>query len=130
MVPALPQAGPASASRSKALPFPAPIRISADQARSTPPAAPEARRPPVPLLFASRPPVVLPEIQAQPQAQPQAQAAPDPAGEAAAKAVIEADGYKRVRALTKTADGWRARALRGTTEVGLRVDAAGNVMAD
>ena len=38
---------------------------------------------------------------------------------------IEADGYKKPRIVSKGADGtWHARALRGTVEVSLRVDAA------
>lgn len=48
-----------------------------------------------------------------------------------ARAAIEADGYRKARVVSKTADGtWRARALRGATEVSLRVDAQGNVMVD
>ena len=51
--------------------------------------------------------------------------------ETAARAAIEADGYKRPRLVDKGADGtWRARALRGTTEVSLRVDAQGNVTGE
>jgi hypothetical protein len=51
--------------------------------------------------------------------------------ESAAKAAIEADGYKGVRILQRAADGgWRARALRGTIEVGLSVDLRGSVSAD
>jgi hypothetical protein len=51
--------------------------------------------------------------------------------DANAKAAIEADGYKRVRVLSKAEDGvWHARAYRGATEIGLRVDPQGNVMAE
>lgn len=51
--------------------------------------------------------------------------------EAGARTAIEADGYKAVRVVSKTADGtWRARALRGTTEVALQVDAQGNVIGE
>ena len=51
--------------------------------------------------------------------------------ESAAKAAIEADGYKGVRILQRAGDGgWRARALRGTIEVGLSVDLRGGVSAD
>ena len=47
------------------------------------------------------------------------------AGESAAKAAIEADGYKGVKVLRKGANGvWHASALRGKTEVMLTVDAA------
>ena len=51
--------------------------------------------------------------------------------ERAAKAAIEADGYKAVRLLQGTADGgWSARALRGTIDVGLSVDSRGGVSAN
>ena len=51
--------------------------------------------------------------------------------EAAAKAAIEADGYKRVSALSHGPDGvWKARALRGETEVLLTVGSAGAVSAN
>jgi hypothetical protein len=48
-----------------------------------------------------------------------------------AKAAIEADGYKGVTALRKGENGtWRAKAMRGKTEVMLTVDASGSVAAD
>ena len=57
-----------------------------------------------------------------------------PAGtdsEAAARAAIEADGYRRVTGLKKTFDGlWHGKALRGQTEIGVSVDARGNVSAE
>jgi hypothetical protein len=57
--------------------------------------------------------------------------AQDNLDERAAKAAIEADGYKRVSVLGKSADGtWRAKAYRGATDVRLTVDAAGRVSAD
>jgi hypothetical protein len=57
--------------------------------------------------------------------------AQDNLDERAAKAAIEADGYKRVSVLGKGADGtWRAKAYRGATDVRLTVDAAGRVSAD
>jgi hypothetical protein len=50
--------------------------------------------------------------------------------ETAAKAAIEADGYKGVRALARGSDGvWRASALRGQTEVLLSVSPTGSVSA-
>lgn len=62
---------------------------------------------------------------------------PPPPGDAAstdgrqAKAAIELDGYKNVRALEKGPDGiWRGRAMRGRTEIAIRVDAGGNVSAE
>jgi hypothetical protein len=49
----------------------------------------------------------------------------------AAKAAIEQDGYRNVRALVKIADGtWRGRAMRGSTEISVTVDANGSVSAD
>ena len=51
--------------------------------------------------------------------------------EAAAKAAIEADGYKGVRALARGSDGvWKASALRGQTEVQLSVGLTGSVSAN
>jgi hypothetical protein len=50
---------------------------------------------------------------------------------AAAKAAIEACGYGEVSLLTKAADGtWRAKAVVGTAEVKLTVDAQGRVLPD
>jgi hypothetical protein len=49
----------------------------------------------------------------------------------AAKAAIEADGYKGVRALVRGSDGvWKASALRGQTEVLLSVSPTGGVSAN
>ena len=56
---------------------------------------------------------------------------PGKVAESAAKAAIEADGYRAVRILQRATGGeWRARGLRGATEVGLTVDGSGNVSAD
>jgi hypothetical protein len=60
---------------------------------------------------------------------------PDPEAQAqddldknAAKAAIEADGYKRASVLGKGINGsWRAKAYRGSTEVQLTVDGTGRV---
>ena len=50
------------------------------------------------------------------------------AGESAAKAAIEADGYKRAKVVRQGENGlWYAKAMRGTTEVSLTVDATGRV---
>ena len=50
---------------------------------------------------------------------------------AAAKATIEADGYKNVKALVRAPDGaWRGLALRGATEVAISVDMSGSVSAE
>ena len=84
----------------------------------------EARRAPVPLVRNVR-------------ASPTASAAPAPDAEVqaqddldrkAAKAAVEADGYKRATVLGKASNGtWRAKAYRGTTEVRLTVDGTGRV---
>jgi hypothetical protein len=45
-----------------------------------------------------------------------------------AKRAIEFDGYKNVHDMVKDPDGgWHARAMRGHTEIAVRVDASGNV---
>lgn len=45
-----------------------------------------------------------------------------------ARAAIRADGYQAVQALSKGANGvWRAKAMRGTTEVLVAVDSRGSV---
>jgi len=50
---------------------------------------------------------------------------------ARAKAAVELDGYKNVRGLEMGPDGiWRGRAMRGRTEIAIRVDATGSVSAD
>ena len=89
----------------------------------------ETRRQPVPLLLANRAssaprPVDLDTALAK-------DTAPGKVAESAAKAAIEADGYRAVRILPRATGGeWRARALRGATEVGLTVDGSGNVSVD
>ena len=51
--------------------------------------------------------------------------------DAKAKAAVEQDGYKNVRDLVKNADGtWRGRAMRGRTEIAIRVNADGSVSQD
>jgi hypothetical protein len=108
-------------------------------------------RPPVPLVLNSRPPApggskaaspaLAPPVNAPPVDAPQVDASadssnPDRTGQtdskvssaAAAKAMIEADGYKNVRSVTKAPDGsWRGVGMRGTVEVALSVDSDGNV---
>jgi hypothetical protein len=87
----------------------------------------EVRQAPVPLVMRERPPAVL--------SQPGESAVPAIAGDreggSFAKSAIEADGYKAVKSVVAGPDGtWRARALRGSTEVALTVDRAGRVSAD
>jgi hypothetical protein len=64
-------------------------------------------------------------------AQTQMQSQVQPQVDIGAKAAIEQDGYRNVRALTMGADGtWRGRAMRGSTEIAVSVDANGSVSAD
>lgn len=88
-----------------------------------------ARQAPVPMLLTSRPPALAP---AAPGAESgTAEATSRHLSEANAKVAIEADGYRMPRMVAKGPDGaWRARALRGTVEVSLRVDAQGNVSSE
>jgi hypothetical protein len=52
----------------------------------------------------------------------------DRSGESAARAAIEADGYKGVQVLRRGDNGvWHAKAFRGQTEVQLTVDGRGSV---
>jgi len=54
-----------------------------------------------------------------------------PGSDSKARRAIEFDGYKNVRDLVQGPDGvWRGRALRGRTEIAVRVDASGNVSAE
>jgi hypothetical protein len=111
---------------------------SAGPVRRTALAMTGSPRPPVPLLLRTRRHVFVPAPEVAGDGSPVAgDSAPldkivAPAGnkmsENAAKAAIEADGYKDVHALSRASDGtWTARALRGETEVSLSVDLAGNV---
>jgi len=88
-------------------------------------------RPPVPLLLSPRPAIKKAEgDMASPQAAASDASQTNPQPDSFAKAAIEQDGYKGVRSITKGSNGsWRATAMRGTTEVILRVDANGNVSA-
>lgn len=97
-----------------------------------------AKRAPVPMQFAPRVPVAARNTAESGTARPEAdrvEAAPIQAMEGlsdrSARAAIEADGYKHVRVLSRSETGtWLALALRGKSEVTLRVDAQGTVMAD
>mgnify|MGYP001046787644 CR=1 FL=1 len=103
---------------------------------------PELQRPPVPLRHAPRPPVPIKEdIVGKPgddkidkhvdTASATVPTPEDEEGARLAKSAIERDGYKSVKVVSKSADGsWRGRARRGQTEVGVTVDAAGNVHVD
>ena len=119
------------------------------QAKAQAQAAAPLPKPAAPAILVSRPPVPL--VRPQPTsyfaAEPTAGSNPsDPAqtqtaalttdqpsagDDAEARRAIEFDGYKNVHAVVKGADGmWHARALRGRTEVAVRVDASGSVSAE
>lgn len=93
----------------------------------------EVRQAPVPLQMRERPPVVVP-----PALETATATLPAPTigavgaeGGGFARSAIEADGYRAVNSLAPGPNGtWRARALRGTTEVVLTVDRDGRVSAD
>jgi hypothetical protein len=107
-----------------------PTDLSVLPARSAP--SWDAARPPVPVLFAHRRAFVPANEAASTLAPSDADTAP-PGNmtAAAAKAAIEADGYKGVRALARGSDGvWKASALRGQTEVQLSVGPTGSVSAN
>jgi hypothetical protein len=108
-------------------------------APTTQKASVEPRQAPVPFQLKPRPPVNLPPVADQAEAKATdkpADTTSDPAtgeagGENAARAAIEADGYKGVKVLRKGANGvWHASALRGKTTVMVTVDATGSVSAD
>lgn len=58
-------------------------------------------------------------------------AAPDEKAQQAARAAIEADGYKAVQILSQGSNGvWKASALRGKTRIVVSVDQSGNVFTE
>jgi hypothetical protein len=88
----------------------------------------EARRAPVPLLMKPRPTIEQPLFDADAVGPEVPAKIGGGAGESAAKAAIEADGYKRAKVVRQGDNGiWYAKAMRGTTEVSLTVDAGGRV---
>jgi len=91
----------------------------------------EARHAPVPLLMRERPPAVLSQTAEAAAALPAAADPSDLEGGNFARSAIEADGYRSVKNVVAGPGGtWQARALRGKTEVVLRVDREGHVSAD
>jgi hypothetical protein len=126
-----------------AAPIAAPMATKGAPAATVQKASVEARQAPVPFQLKPRPPVNLPPVAdkdkdkaTEAKASGQASDKPgetsaDPAGENAARAAIEADGYKGVKVLRKGVNGvWHASAMRGKTTVMLTVDASGSVSAD
>jgi hypothetical protein len=129
------------AEKTEAAPAPAaPIATKRAPAPTVQKASVEARQAPVPFQLKPRPPVNLPPVadkateakaSGKPGETPSDPAAGDTGGENAARAAIEADGYKGVKVLRKGANGvWHASAMRGKTTVMLTVDASGSVTAD
>jgi hypothetical protein len=118
--------GPVSPTASR--PVPAVAAPASTPAKSTL----EARQAPVPLVLKTRTPVALPDFEsAAPASAPAAEAKANEGDGGAAKAAVEADGYKSVKVLRKGANGlWYAEALRGKTKVLLTVDSQGNVAAE
>ena len=124
-------------------------------AKVVPPAPPKpvttlvGSRPPVPLVTQPRashfqtvertmdlpstttPAVTPSSTRPDPKDPTQALAMPVNGDDGQAKRAIEFDGYRNVRSLEKGPDGtWRGRAMRGRTEIAVRVDATGNVSAE
>jgi len=134
-----------------AAPAPSAAPIAGPAARKDAPAptvqkaSVETRQAPVPFQLKPRPPVNLPPLADKDKDKDKATEAKaagqsadkpgdtssDPAGEKAARAAIEADGYKGVTVLRRGVNGvWHASALRGKTTVMLTVDGSGSVSAD
>ena len=128
-----------------AAPVAAPANRKGAPAPTVQKASVETRQAPVPFQLKPRPPVNLPPVADKDKDKDKATEAKasgqsgdkpgetsgDTVGENAARAAIEADGYKGVKVLRKGANGvWHASALRGKTTVMLRVDGNGSVSAD
>jgi hypothetical protein len=130
-----------------AAPIATPLTRKGAPAPTVQKASVEARQPPVPFQPKPKPPVNLPPVADKDKDKDKDKAteakaagqssdkpdetASDPAGEKAARAAIEADGYKGVTVLRKGTNGvWHASALRGKTTVMLTVDGSGSVSAD
>jgi hypothetical protein len=116
-----------AAKAEKPFALPIPVSVSA------------STRAPVPLLvakhetyFVNQPPAEEvqqpPSINADAPIQISESASPS---DATAKAMIEGDGYRNVKALSKGSDGnWHGRAMRGSTEITVSVGATGDVSAE
>ena len=105
--------------------------VAADSWKTANAASPvlQARRAPVPLVRNFRRPTeARPPGAATTETQQPVQ---DDLDKRAAKAAVEADGYKRVTVIAKAGSGaWRAKGFRGATEVLLTVDGTGRVSMD
>lgn len=110
------------------------------QAEPRPTAKPAfvSNRAPVPLVpqrhnnyFPADDKAVSKTLPIDPNDKTQALAMPAAEDDSQARRAIEFDGYKNVRGLAKAPDGsWSGRALRGKTEITVRVAADGSVSAD
>ncbi len=112
-----------------------PPTAAAAPAPSAKPASLEAARPPVPLRVIHKPPLpenpALSDGKASTDATENPDKANDEKSQQAARAAIEADGYKGVQILGQRGNGvWKASALRGKTRVVVSVDQAGNVFTE
>ena len=95
----------------------------------------DARRAPVPLVRTVRLSAVTPkavnDLTPSEQKAEDEQKVQGDLDKQAARAAVEADGYKRATLVGKASNGsWRAKAYRGTTEVWLTVDGTGRVSLD
>lgn len=105
-----------------------PAQLSAARAPGTL-ASFEANRRPVPILLTHRAPAG--PIAGAPSHAVSTDDGAISSENSAARAAIERDGYKGVHSLRRRPDGlWSGRALRGSSEIEVTVDAAGNVAAD
>lgn len=130
----------ARTSQARTPPAPAPAATQTAAMTPAPPTRPtsglvEAARPPVPLQVNHKPPLPDKPVVSDSKASTDTTATTDaPAGQKtqqAARAAIEADGYKGVQILSQGSNGvWKASALRGKTRVVVNVDQAGNVFAE
>lgn len=136
--PVTPQASATSVSAASAVPVQAAAAPSGPSPKS---ASVEAARPPVPLRVTHKPPLPEKPVAADKKASTDGKAgtdtpektesAPDEKTQQAARAAIEADGYKGVQILSQGSNGvWKASALRGKTRVVVSVDQAGNVFTE
>lgn len=109
-----------------------PVHSSSAPLPSVKPVLGETRQAPVPILVRARPAVASSLVETASAGMPALQApGVDAEQQSFAKGAIEADGYKFVGKIMPGPDGtWRARALRGKTEVLLTVDREGRVSTD
>ena len=109
-----------------------PVHSSSAPLPSVKPVLGETRQAPVPILVRERPAVASSLVETASAGMPALQApGVDAEQQSFAKGAIEADGYKFVGKIMPGPDGtWRARALRGKTEVLLTVDREGRVSTD